>query len=190
MTDLATEHLLYLLYAVAYSKNGKATQGQVKKSLPKQFQKDAERLCQELCQQGAIASPKKGQIRLTEESEQILFANLSTTAYQFTASKGYKILNLLLKGIQYQSAGSTVADVDEMDFKTFVEEFKALYMEERRQQELRGVVAIRSQKLCQDFSAQHTISKSKLNQYFEQLKSTGKIFAVIERDQELIQWAE
>ena len=77
-----------------------------------------------------------------------------------------------------------------MDFDTFVEKFKELYFAERKQQELRGVVAIRSQDICQKFSEKNSISQSKLENYFNKLKSTGKVFAVTEKDEELIQWVE
>ena len=77
-----------------------------------------------------------------------------------------------------------------MDFDTFVEKFKALYFEERKRQELRGVVAIRSREICHKFLEQNDISQSNLNKNFALLKSNGKVFAVIEKEDELIQWVE
>lgn len=77
-----------------------------------------------------------------------------------------------------------------MDFDTFVEKFKALYIEERKRQELRGVVAIHSQDICKKFIEDNPISQTTLDKHFEMLKSTGKVFAVTEKDDELIQWAE
>ena len=77
-----------------------------------------------------------------------------------------------------------------MSFDTFVEEFKSLYFEEKKRQELRGVVAIRSHEICQKFIERNPISQATLDKYFHQLKSTGKVFAVTEKDEELIQWVE
>jgi FMN-dependent NADH-azoreductase len=36
----------------------------------------------------------------------------------------------------------------------------------------------------------NSISQSKLKEYFDKLKSSGKVFTVTEKDDELIQWAE
>ena len=66
MIELSTEQLLYLLYAVAYSKESKATKSDVKQHLPKGYQKDANAICDVLCQKQLLESPKKGQLFVTE----------------------------------------------------------------------------------------------------------------------------
>ncbi|PHM05650.1 hypothetical protein CK516_39675 [Nostoc sp. 'Peltigera malacea cyanobiont' DB3992] len=77
-----------------------------------------------------------------------------------------------------------------MDFDTFVEKFKELYFAERKQQELRGVVAIYSRDISLKFRKNHPISESTLDNYFNTLKLTGKVFAVTEKEEEIIQWVE
>ncbi|MGA9382585.1 MAG: hypothetical protein WBV73_27815 [Phormidium sp.] len=192
MNQLPTEQLLYLFYAFAYSDGDTVTMGDVKSHLPKELQKDADRVCDALCQIKLLDSPKTRRISVTEAGKKALIANLLNTDYQFDSQKGAKVVNALLSCLKLASSGaelSSVAD-EEMDFETFVEKFKDLYFEERRQQELRGVVAIRSQDICQKFINSNGISETKMKEYFEQLKVTGKLFAVIEKQDELIQWAE
>ncbi len=188
MTKLSREQMLYLLYTAAYSDDGTVTQGTVKEHLSKEFQKNADNICETLCQQNFLESPKRRRILVTEEGRKALVANLQTTDYEFDSSKGQKVLNTLLYCLKMTSSKDHV--FEDMDFDTFVEKFKKLYFEERKQQELRGVVAIRSREICQKFIEYNPISQSKLQEYFGMLKSTGKIFAVTEKDEELIQWVE
>jgi hypothetical protein len=61
-----------------------------------------------------------------------------------------------------------------MDFDTFVEKFKAIYIDERKRQELRGVVAIHSQDICQKFMEDNSISQITLDKYFKKLKQLAK----------------
>jgi hypothetical protein len=192
MTKLSTAQLLYLLYAVAYSTEGTVTQGTVKEHLPGELQKDADNICNELCQQNLLQSPKKRRVAVTETGSKVLVANLQTTDYKFDAPKGKKVLNTLLDCLKLVSTDASAgsASAEDMDFDTFVEKFKPLYFEERKRQELRGVVAIHSREICQKFMDSNPISQSKLAKYFAQLKSTGKVFAVTEKDDELIQWVE
>ena len=191
MIELSTEQLLYLLYAVAYSKESKATKSDVKQHLPKGYQKDANAICDVLCQKQLLESPKKGQLFVTEQGKKVLAANLQTSKYEFDSAKGAKLINTLWHYCQVGVADSQTSDGGkEMDFEKFVEKFKALYFEERKRQELRGVVAIRSQEIGQKFLEQNDISQSNLNKNFGLLKSTGKVFAVIEKEDELIQWVE
>jgi hypothetical protein len=144
-------------------------------------------------QKKLIESPKKSRLSVTEQGLKALVSNLqkTTTHKLFDSQKGHKVVNTLVYCIQLTSSdGSAHALEEEMDFDTFVEKFKALYLEERKRQELRGVVAIRSQDICKKFSEHNPISQATLDKYFEMLKSTGKVFAVTEKDDELIQWAE
>lgn len=192
MNQLPTEQLLYLFYAFAYSDGDTVTMGDVKSHLPKELQKDADRVCDALCQIKLLDSPKTRRISVTEAGKKALIANLQNTDYLFDSQKGAKVVNALLSCLKIASSGDEISSFadEEMDFETFVEKFKALYDRERRQQELSGVVAIRSRDICQEFLEQNRISQSKMNKYFEQLKSEGQIFAVTEKHDELIQWVE
>lgn len=192
MSELSTEQLLYLLYAVAYSVEGTVTKGDVKDYLSKSFKKDANNIYDALSKQELIQSPKKGRLFVTKQGKKALIANLKTTTYQFDSQKGSKVLNTLLYLLKEASSNpqTTTTLVEDIDFDTFVEKFKALYFEERKRQELRGVVAISSRELRQSFMEDNPISQSNLDHYFDRLKSTGKVFAVTEKDDELIQWVE
>lgn len=190
MIELSTEQLLYLLYAVAYSKESKVTKSDVKQHLSKGYQKAADAICNALCQKQLLESPKKGQLFVTDQGKKVLAANLQTSKYEFDSAKGAKLINTLWCYCKIGVADSQTSNDKEMDFETFVEKFKALYFEERKRQELRGVVAIRSREICQKFLEQNDISQSNLNKNFALLKSNAKVFAVIEKEDELIQWVE
>ena len=192
MTKLSREQMLYLLYTVAYSDDATVTQGTVKEHLSKEIQKNADNICETLCQQNLLESPKRRRISVTEQGRKALVANLQTTDYEFDSSKGQKVLNTLLYCLKLTSSKDHVssAPIEDMDFDTFVEKFKKLYFEDRKQQELRGVVAIYSREICQNFIEHNPISQSKLDTYFKKLKSTGKVFAVTEKEEEIIQWVE
>ncbi len=191
MTKLSTEQMLYLLYAVSYSEGGTVTKGKVKEHLSKDQQKNADSIYSVLEQKKLIESPKKSRLAVTEPGLNALVSNLQTTKYKFDSQKGQKVINTVLHCLQLASSESQTAPLaEEMDFDSFIEKFKALYLEERKRQELRGVVAIRSQDICKKFMEDNPISQTTLDKYFEMLKSTGKVFAVTEKDDELIQWAE
>jgi hypothetical protein len=191
MTKLSTEQMLYLLYAVSYTQEGTVTKGKVKEHLPKDHQKNADSIYTVLEQKKLIESPKKSRLLVTDQGIKALVFNLQTTKYRFDSQKGQKVLNTVLYSLQIASSDFQTSPLSEvMDFDTFVEKFKALYINERKRQELRGVVAIHSQDICQKFMEDNSISQITLDKYFEMLKSTGKIFAVTEKDDELIQWAE
>lgn len=192
MTKLSTEQMLYLLYTVAYSENGSVTQGTVKEHLSKELQKNADIICNTLCQEDLLESPKRRRISVTEQGIKVLVFNLQTTDYKFDSSKGQKVVNTLLHcfNLTYLTEHVAYLPVQEIEFDTFVEKFKQLYFAERKQQELRGVVAIYSRDICRKFQENNQISQPVLDKYFEQLKLTGKIFAVTEKEEEIIQWVE
>lgn len=193
MTKLSTEQMLYLLYAVSYSEEGSVTKGTVKSYLPKDQQKDADSIYEALSEKKLIESPKRHRLSVTEQGRKALVSSLqnTTTHKLFNSQKGAKVVNTLVYCLQLTSSEvQTTGLEEEMDFETFVEKFKSLYFEERKRQEIRGVVAIHSQDISQKFRENNPISQSNLDKYFEMLKSTGKVFAVIEKDDELIQWAE
>ncbi len=193
MTELSTEQLLYLLYTFAYSQERTVTKGTVKSYLSKKDCQNTVEICDSLCNLNLIESPKRGRISITEMGIKILIINLQKTEYKFTSIKGPKILNALIYCLKLASKYSqTEQNVEnkDMDFETFVEKFKKLYLEERQRQELQGVVAIRSQEICQKFLENYHISEPQLEKYFEQLKSNDLVFAVRENNKELIQWVE
>ncbi|WP_375466564.1 hypothetical protein [uncultured Nostoc sp.] len=192
MTKLSIEQMLYLLYTVAYSDEGTVTQGTVKEHLSKELRKNADDIYNSLSQQYLLESPKRRRISVTEEGRKALVANLQTTDYKFDSSKGQKVLNTLLHCLKLTSLKDYVSSVpiEDMDFDTFVEKFKELYFAERKQQELRGVVAIYSRDIVLKFRDNHPISESRLDNYFNTLKLTGKVFAVTEKEEEIIQWVE
>lgn len=192
MTQLSTEQMLYLLYTFAYSDEGTVTQGTVKEHLSKELQKNADNICDTLCKQNLLESPKRRRLSVTDQGRKALVANLQTTDYQFDSTKGQKVLNTLLHCIKQTSSNTQTSAVlnEDMDFDTFVEKFKELYFAERKQQELRGVVAIRSQEICKKFMEHNSISQSQWDKYLALLKSSAQIFTVTEKDEELIQWVE
>ncbi|NJM67233.1 MAG: hypothetical protein HC851_16935 [Acaryochloris sp. RU_4_1] len=189
MTKLATEQLLYLLYAVAYSAEGSVTKGVVRGHLPEELRKNAEEVYESLCKQNLIRPEKRNRLVLSQLGNETLVSTLTTTEYRFNSQKGPKVLNALLDCFKFASVYPPILS-EEMDFDTFTEKLKKIYFEERKHQELRGVVAIHSQEIRQKFSEQNQISQEKLNQYFDLLKVKGKILAMIEKDNELIQWVE
>lgn len=191
MKQLSILQLLYLLYAKAYSAEGSVTKSVVKSYLPKELQRDAESTYEVLFRQNLVASPKKGRLSVTDLGEKVLVVELQATEYRFESIKGPKVLNTLLDFLKFASPESqSFSALEDINFETFVEKFKALYLEERKHQELNGVVAIHSQDICQKFMKYNSISQSKLKEYFDKLKSSGKVFAVTEKDDELIQWAD
>ena len=191
MTKLTTEQLIYLLYAKAYTGIDTVTKGTVKSYLTQEWKSIADNIYDTLLGQELIKQTSKGRFCLTEQGLEALVINLATTDYKFDSVKGAKVLNTLLACIKLASNfHEQITSSEEMSFDEFEEKFKKLYFEERRQQELRGVVAIHSEKLCKQFGRLYPISEGKLSQYFDLLKSEGKIFAVIEKGYELIQWGE
>ena len=191
MAKLTTEQLLYLLYASAYLDTGTVTKSVVKSYLTKAWKEDVDEIYQALQQQHLIESAGRGRFAITERGEKALIANLGTTDYQFDSVKGPKVLNALLKCLGEAIGGHPQFKSSEtMTFAEFEKKFQKLYFEERNRQELRGVVAIHSQELCRKFIEENSISQEDLDHYFELLKSTGKIFSVIEKGNELIQWVE
>lgn len=191
MAQLTVEQLIYLLYASAYIEAETVTKGTVKSYLPNEWKGKSENIYAALQTQGLTKQVSKGRFSLTEQGVEALVANLATTDYKFDSVKGPKVLNVLLTCIgKAAKAHLQTKQSEEMSFDEFQEKFKLLYFEERRQQEIRGVVAIHSDVLCQKFKQQNSISQETLNQYFKQLKSTDKIFAVDEKGSELIQWVE
>ena len=191
MTRLTIEQLIYLLYAKAYTEIDTVTKGTVKSYLTQEWKSIAENIYDTLLQQELIKQTSKGRFSLTERGLEALVIGLATTDYKFDSVKGAKVLNTLVACIKLASNfHEQITSFKEMSFDEFEEKFKKLYFEERRKQELEGVVAIYSKKLCDIFGRLNSISEETIIRYFDLLKSTGKIFAVTEKTNELFQWVE
>lgn len=209
MAELTRDQFIYLLYSKAYARvteAGTVTKSDIKSYLSDEYKGKAEKIYGDLKKQGFIelktkdgktidkkgnAITKDGRFSLTDKGNQVLIENLTVTDYDFTSSKSYKVLGTVLTCLMpYVKAHSQTKPSEEMTFEEFQEKFKALYFEERRQQELRGAVAIYSQRLLQKFAEHHSVSQNKLSQYFDLLKTSRKIFTVIEKEHELMEWAE
>jgi len=191
MTEISTEQMLYLLYTFAYSTEGTVTRSTVRNHLSKKHRVGAKQVCESLCELKLLESPKRGRIKITEMGIKALVISLQTTEYKFRSNKGAKLLNALMACLKLAAKYNQINyQNDDMDFETFTDKFKKLYLEERKRQELEGVVAIRSQEICQKFRQNHHISELLLEKYFDKLKSNGLVFAVQENNKELIQWME
>jgi hypothetical protein len=191
MAELTTEQMLYLLYAKAYAGSNTVTKGIVKSCLPKIWKENAEHIYQFLHQHCLIQSTSKGRFLVTNSGEKNLAKSLAKTNYKFDSAKGCKILNTLLEYIISTNQDRIHPNSSNgMTFDEFQDKFKALYLEERAHQEIRGVVAIQRKELCQIFIDRNALLQKELDLYFDLLKSTGKIFSVIEKDNEIIQWVE
>ncbi|NJM56234.1 MAG: hypothetical protein HC857_00530 [Synechococcales cyanobacterium RU_4_20] len=79
---------------------------------------------------------------------------------------------------------------EEAAYHEFEEAFKKAYFEERRQQELRGVVAVLGNEIAEKVRQQHSLSNEKAEEYYDRLKSSGNLVVQRERGNELIQWSE
>ncbi len=191
MTKLSTEQMLYLLYAVSYSEGGTVTKGKVKEHLSKDQQKNADSIYSVLEQKKLIESPKRSRFLVTQQGLKTLLSTLQTTDYKFESQKGKNVINTILHCLQLVSSEPQTDHLtDEIDFDTFVEKFKALYLEESKQQALSGVVVIRKREICKKFMEQNLISQENLDKYLESLKSTGKVFAAAGKEDEIINWVE
>ena len=191
MIKLKPEQMIYLLHAAAYLELDTITKGSVKKHLPIEWRDQAEEIYDTLQAQELINPSSKGRFSMSEKGSDALILSLKSTNYRFTSIKGPKVLNALIDCFKKASEINSEAPLSqEMSFDEFQDKFKALYFEERRRQEIRGVVAIHSKELRSRFRKESFISDEKISEYFEKLKLTKKILTVIERENELMQWVE
>jgi hypothetical protein len=191
MTELNTEELIYLLFADAYSEVGTVTKGAVKSYLPKAWKGKAEKIYNALQSQELIEPTSKGRFSVTEQGEKVLVTNLATTAYKFDSIKGPKVLNTLVNCIRKAAeAHPQVMFFKDITFDEFQDKFKTLYFEERKQQALQGVVAIRKREISKHFMEQNSIPQHQFEKYFEMLRAKGEISMTEGREDELIEWVE
>ena len=95
-----------------------------------------------------------------------------------------------MKAQKNANAAQNTGSTKPMPYKQFESKFKTDYKEERRRQELRGVVAIRTKEMKALFTEKHNISGDEFDKRFNELKKKNKVFTVIEKQDELMQWAE
>jgi hypothetical protein len=194
MFQLDTEQFIYLFYASAYKEADKAdtvTKGSVQSHLPSEYKKKAESIYQFLLDNILIQEISKGRFSVTEQGIDTLAQNLITIDYNFnTKIVGAKVANFLLFCYQKSSKIYPFKLSEEISFDEFQEKFKALYLEERKQQELQGTVVIYSHLLLQKFAEKNSISDNRLNEYFALLKKNRKIFTVTETEYEMMEWVE
>ncbi len=203
MNDLSTDEMLYLLYAFSYSREeGTVTRSHVaeliardKKELSKELlRKEADHIYENLLKHKFIDSPKHRRLLVTDLGLQALISSLGAIDIDiFHSPKGEKLLNTLIYCIKLATLGSSASSTSQkMDFQTFLAKLKDFYFEERRDQELDGVVAIHKNKLLQEFQKNNstTINQQLLNEYFDKLKTTGKVFTSKGEKDELVHWVE
>lgn len=191
MAELTTEQLIYLLYASAYSETDTVTKGTVKSYLLSEWKGKAEKIYDALQTQGLIRQTSKGRLSVTKQGVEALVSNLAVTDYKFDSVKGPKVLNTLLDCLRKAAEAHPQAkSLKEITFDEFQEQFKALYFKERKQQSLKGVVAIRRREISQAFIGQHSISQQEFEKYFEMLRSKGEISVTEGGEDELIEWVE
>jgi hypothetical protein len=198
MAELSKDQLLYLLYALSYSdktegniEDKTVTKSTVKEHLFKQnIEEDPEKIYEYLLNTGLIKATNRGRFLVTNVGISSLVINLQKNTncrFDVSASKG-RLLNSLIYCLNLTSGVTSLTP--EMDFDTFLQKFKDTYFKERKRQEIDGVVVIRRQEIAQNFMQNNSISKAKLDEYFDRLKSTGKIFVAAGKDDELVNWVE
>jgi hypothetical protein len=189
----------YLLNAKAYGKDGTITRSDVKKNMPEKWKQKSDGIYISLKDRKLVQPVDKagnptttdGRFCITDKGLEALVGAMLSTEFRFTARKGPKILNALLDFIKmFAEDDSRTKQADEMSFEEFEERFRALYLEERKRQELKGVVSIHGQDLCDKFAEQYRISETRVGKLYSMLKESGKITTVMERGNELIQWVE
>jgi len=184
MNQLSQIQLLYLLYSQAYQVDGTITKSLVKSYLSKEQQSQAEQCYQSLRQLKLIEEQKRSRFAITSLGKEALQKNLQSTPYRFTTIKGPKILNFLVESLQNKNTASDI------DYDSFLEKIKAIYIAERKRQELKGVVLIYSRQLLEQFQQEYTISTDQLEKYFKKLKDSNQVFIVTEKGQEMIEWVD
>ena len=138
--------------------------------------------------------PKRGRILVTKAGTHSLISSLRATSNPlFYAPKGEKILNTLVHCIKLTAADSAMhSDTEMMNFETFREKFKQMYYEERRKQEMEGIVVIYKSNLLDKFykANRHSISVELVSEYFDELRTIGEISVSKGEKDELLHWAE
>jgi hypothetical protein len=203
MKSLSIDEILYLLYACSYSREeGTVTRSHVaeliardKKELSKQLiRKEVDCIYETLLEQKLIDSPRNRRLLVTDLGIKALISNLGVIHIDlFHSAKGEKLLNTLIYLIKLSTLGYSDSSTPKtMSFSTFFDKIRHFYFEVRKHQELDGVVAIHKQELLQEFLKDNSanITKELMSDYFEHLKSTGKVFTSKGEKDELVHWVE
>jgi len=207
MDALSVDETLYLLYTLAYSRDeGSVTKGSVaslverdlkaksNKSTKQATREEISRISDALLDRKLIDLPKRGRILVTKAGTHSLISSLRATSNPlFYAPKGEKILNTLVHCIKLTAADSAMhSDTEMMNFETFREKFKQMYYEERRKQEMEGIVVIYKSNLLDKFykANRHSISVELVSEYFDELRTIGEISVSKGEKDELLHWAE
>ncbi|WP_026731850.1 hypothetical protein [Fischerella sp. PCC 9605] len=192
MIKLSTAQFIYLLYAYSYCLEGETvTKSTVKKAVDNKVKENTDRIYDALLKQDLIESPKKGRLLVTTKGITTLVDNIGNADYKFSNKNSqYRILNTLMQCWKLASSTKLLSSV-QMDFDKFVEKFKEFYFQEKKRQELSGVVAIHKHDIYKKFlNNSVTISIEEWNEYLDRLKSTGKVFTSKGEEDELVHWAE
>lgn len=192
MTKLSTEQFLYLLYAYSYCLQQKTViKSAVKKALSTKEQKSADSIYDALLKQSLIESPSRGRLSVTSKGISTLVDNVVNIDFQFSNKNSqHRMLNTLMQCWKLAASNNKLTTSVRLDFDTFLEKFKTIYFEERKRQELSGVVVIRKEEIRKQLMTSNQISEEEFNEYFNKLKSTGKIFVAAGKDDELVNWVE
>lgn len=188
MANLSKTEAMYLLHALAYAEGNGAPRGVLRARLPTAFQSGAESACKGLLKKGHLLETARSSVAATESGMAALLAHLRTTGLAFTTAKGPRILNALADLFKIEApAAQTAAD---MDYATFVDRFQRLYDQEKLQQEKRGIVAIHTEDLRDRFLRHEGLSPERFDEYLARLKASKQIFTMVEKNHELLRWAE
>ncbi|MDX2216702.1 MAG: hypothetical protein SFY66_25785 [Oculatellaceae cyanobacterium bins.114] len=202
MFDLSNEELLYLLYTFSHlreegkSTKGTATKGTVKKALLRDNkglpEKKIESAYTSLLKKELIEAGRNSQILITSNGIDSLISGLSATNYRFESDKKkvFKVLNGVLNC--FNKAGQSEFRFYEIDFEEFSKNFKELYFEEKKRQEIKGVVAISKQDIYRLFQQDKglNVNRETWEEYFNKLKSLEKISISKGEEDDLIHWVD
>lgn len=183
MIDINKEQFIYLLQSFICSEGYRVSIESVKFNLPHQ---KAGVIYSSLKGLGLVQEIDSESFYITEKGfYSVVLAMTSNNSHYGVSKSG--VINNLISALKEANTSKQKG----MSLEEFEVEFKSLYLNKRRKQELRGVVCIRSKEILYDFMIQNpSITQEKLEEYFNWLKSSGKIFAVIENGVEVFQWCE
>ncbi|BAZ51087.1 hypothetical protein NIES4103_37100 [Nostoc sp. NIES-4103] len=191
MTKLSTSQFLYLLYAYSYCfEKETVTKSNVKTALSSKVKESIDNIYDVLLKQDLITSPRRGRLSVTNKGINILIENVGNIDYKFSNKNSqHRMLNTLMQC--WKLAASSIESTH-IDFDIFLEIFTKIYFQEKKAQEVSGVVAIHKQDIYQKFvnNKSISISPNEWEEYFNVLKSTGKIFTSTGENDELVHWAE
>lgn len=169
---------------------------------------DYKPILQQLKLVDAISEDKKDVFLITETGINLLRSKLVDGKFNFqhddstpdpkklgetkkVGQIGAKFGDVLLKWIR-EEGSSKRGEPNEiiMDFEKFILQFKEVYLNERKSQEIGGASVIYKKDICEKFVSHTPIPQSLLDEYYNKLKTSGNILTVVGRDGEMIQWVD